>query len=115
MSVALFLSSRDFLLQHIAAMRSRIVVKSKTDQANLAVLDAELQSLAKSHLRVARIRMVTFVFLYASVLSNFALPALTTIVEPFTLVANLVGVGILSLVALSLICPMRRISSRCEA
>jgi len=100
--VQFFISSPSFLRQYVASLSGGTVVRSKVDLGNLRVLEAELAELAKKHARLGRLRMATFVLLYASVLSNFALPALSAVVETFTLVANLVGVGILSVLALYL-------------
>jgi hypothetical protein len=83
-------------------MRSGVIIRRSVDQENVARLETELASLARRHKTLSWVRITVFVFLYASVLSNFALPALTDIVKTFTLVANLVGVGILSLAALYL-------------
>lgn len=96
------LTSRDFLLNHITAMRQNVTVRREADRANLVLLETELDTLVKRHKTLSHIRIVVFAFLYASILSNFALPALTDIVKTFTLIANLVGVGILSIAALYL-------------
>ncbi len=98
----IFISSRDFLLDHLAAVRSSVTVKNKADAANLELLRQELETLAKRHARLSLLRNATFVLLYASLLSNLALPALDFVIRKFTLVANLLGAGILSLLALYL-------------
>lgn len=96
------LTSREFLLNHIESIRQLVTVRSDADTRRLAALEDELALLARRHKTLSSVRIVVFVFLYASVLSNFALPAVTQIVQTFTLVANLLGVGILSLAALYL-------------
>jgi len=98
----IILTSREFLLNHIASMRERVIVPLAEDRDNLAQLEAELRSLAARHKTLSYIRVSVFVLLYASIASNFALPALSILVETFTLIASLVGAGILSLVALYL-------------
>ena len=97
-----FLTSRDFLLNHIATIREKVTVRRVVDRENLVLLENELTALVKRHKTLSYVRIVVFAFLYASVVSNFALPAFTDIVKTFTLIANLVGVGILSLTALYL-------------
>ena len=100
--MAFILTSRDFLLDHVAAVRASVAVKSKADRENLRVLEADLAALARRHTTLARLRVFVFVCLYATIVSNLALPVVSAIVEPFMLITNLLGLGIFSLTALYL-------------
>jgi hypothetical protein len=72
------------------------------DRARLSDLERELATLARRHKTLSWVRGVVFVLLYASILSNLALPALAPLVKTVTLLANLIGASILALIALYL-------------
>lgn len=100
----LFKTGRKALAEHLASVRSAVVVKSKTDAQNSATLEMEISELGDWHSTLNRWRAFVFVLLYASVVSTLSsgLPILSEIVQTVAYIGGFVGVGLLSILALYL-------------
>ena len=95
-----FRSSKDILLDHLAQVERAVALKQKNDANNAKLLRVELEKFAKRHSALSRLRLIVFVLLYASILSAFSVPILSDVVQTLVTITGVVGVGILSLLAL---------------
>ena len=109
----LFKSSRDVLLEHVDQVK-RLVKLKTVDAKNASVLEQRLAKAATRHKFLGKLRIVSAILLYASVLSTFSshLPILSEVLQTIVEIAGILGVGVLSLSTLYLSYRMREIYNR---
>ncbi len=110
----IFRSSRQVLLEHLAELRTKVQLKKKYDRENASALEVQLNKYATRHATLGRVRIFVFVLLYASLVSTLGSIShiLGEVINTITYIGSIVGVGILSLIALYITWRMSNIWNR---
>jgi hypothetical protein len=97
-----FQHPREFLAERLARAKANTNVTSEQDAQRIREITVSFQQRYTKHRTLSRIRIVVFILIYASVLSSFALPVLAEVADVVTIITNVIGVGVFTLVALYL-------------